>query len=115
MNKILNTVTDPIFYVTNDVSRGLGMETLLPNYHLICLDDHPVIDILEKKKVSVFCLERLLGRKNILRRSSGTILDHPLAREFIKEKSKGVTPKILFFKPQKKIELIAQKNGFFLL
>ncbi len=34
---------------------------------------------------------------------------------FIKEKAKGERPNILFFKPQSKIEIIAEKNGFNLI
>jgi len=106
----LKKINSPIFYVTNDVARGIGLENILPNYHIICLDDHPLVDILEKAGVSVFCLERQLGLQNALYRSSGTILSHPKVLSFIKEKAKGETPNILFFKPQRKIEIIAEKN-----
>jgi len=112
---ILKNIIQPIFYVTNDVSRGIGLEKVLPNYHIICLDDHPVVDFLIKAGVSVFCLERALGQKNALFRSSGIVLDHPLVLNFIKEKSNGQTPQILFFKPQRKIELLAQKYNFKLI
>jgi len=113
--EVLKDLTEPIFYITNDVSRGLGLEKLLPNYHLVCLDDHPLVDILLNAGVSVFCLERALGQKNVLFRTSGSILSHPLVLDFIKEKSAGVKPNILFFKPQKRIEILARENNFHLL
>jgi len=112
---VLRNINKPIFYVTHDVGWGIGLENVLPNYHIVCLDDHPLVDILTKSGVSVFCLERVLGKKNILRRSSGIILDHPAVLDFIKEKSEGERPNILFFKPQRKIELVAKKNKFNLL
>lgn len=115
MDNILEKINEPIFFVTNDVFRGIGLEGLLPNYHIICLDDHPVIDLLEEKKVSVFCLERALGQKNAVYRSSGKILEHPLTREFIRQKAGDDRPSVLFFKPQKKLELIARKNNYRLL
>lgn len=112
---ILKGITEPIFYVTNEVGRGIGLEKLLPNYHIICLDDHPLVDILQNSGVNVFCLERALGQKNLLFRSSSVILSHPLVLAYIKEKSKGFRPNILFFKPQKKMEILADQYGFNLL
>lgn len=113
--EILKKRTEPIFFVTNDVSRAIGLENILPNYHIICLDDHPLVDLLQKAGVSVFCLEKELSEKNVLKRSSGLILEHPLTLAFIKKKSLNQTPNILFFKPQKKIEILAQKYGFNLI
>lgn len=112
---LLKNLNKPIFYLTNDVARGIGLENILPNYHIVCLDDHPLIDILEKAGVSVFCLERQLGLRNSVYRNSGTILSHPKVLSFIKEKSNGETPNILFFKPQRRIEILAEKNGFNLI
>lgn len=113
--KILKELNQPIFYVTNEVGNGIGLETVLPNYHIVCLDDHPLVDILVKSGASVFCLEKVLGTKNVLFRNSGLILDQPAVLSFIKEKSKGEQPWILFFKPQRKIEIVAQKNNFNLI
>lgn len=111
----LRNINEPVFYVTNDVGRGIGLESLLPNYHIICLDDHPLVDYLKKAGVSVFCLERELGKKNILARTTGNILAQPSTLTFIKEKAAGETPLILFFKPQKKIETLAREHKFFLV
>ncbi|MCL5090555.1 MAG: hypothetical protein M1514_00950 [Patescibacteria group bacterium] len=111
---IIKKITEPIFFVTNDVSRGIGLEKILPNYHLVCLDDHPIVDLLLKDGVSVFCLERKIGR-NALRRNSGIILNHPLVLSFIKEKAQGERPNILSFKPQRPLEVVAAREGFNLL
>ncbi|MBU2577247.1 hypothetical protein KKA69_00275, partial [Patescibacteria group bacterium] len=113
--EILRQINKPIFYVTNDVSRAVGLEKILPDYHIVCLDDHPLVTYLLKEGVSVFCLERELGRQNEIARNAGTILSHPLVLSFIKEKSKKETPNVLFFKPQKRIEFIAKKFGFNLI
>lgn len=113
--KILKETTEPIFYVTNDVERAVGLENILPNYHIVCLDDHPVINYLQKSGISVFCLERELGIKNALFRSSAAVLAHPKTLDFIKKKSGDSKPNIIFFKPQKKIEIIAGKFGFNLI
>lgn len=112
---VLKNINEPVFYVTNEVGRGIGLEKLLPNYHIICLDDHPLVDLLEKAGVSVFCLERKLGGKNIVFRSSSSILSQPSVIAFIQEKSAGRIPQILFFKPQKKIEFLAREHHWQLL
>lgn len=112
---ILRNLTQPIFYVTNDVSRGIGLENILPNYHIVCLDDHPLVDILIGRGISVFCLERVLKTKNVIFRSTGAILSHPAVLAFIREKSGNSTSNVLFFKPQKRIELIAVQNDFNLI
>lgn len=111
----LREIDHPIFFVTNDVWHGIGLENILPNYHIVCLDDHPLVDYLVKSNVSVFCLERELDKKNVLFRSTSTILDQPKVLSFINEKSNGLTPNILFFKPQKKNEVLASKYSFNLL
>lgn len=111
----LKKITKPVFFVTNDVSRGIGLEGILPNYHIICLDDQPVVDLLSKAGISVFCLEKNKKEKNFLPRNSGIILEQPEVLSFIKEKSGNQTPNILFFKPQRKLEILAKKYGFRLL
>jgi len=112
---VLKKIKKPIFYVTNDPSRGVGLESIVSNYHVVCLDDHPLVELMQKRGVSVFCLEKEMGRKNLMFRSSAEILGHPQVLSFIKEKSKGQIPNIIFFKPQKKLEIIAQKNNFKLI
>ncbi len=111
----LKKLDEPVFYITNDVGRGIGLESVLPNYHIVCLDDHPLVDILEAAGASVFCLERVLKQRNALLRNAALILDQPAVLSFIKEKSAGKRPNILFFKPQKKIEVLARRYGFNLL
>lgn len=109
--KILK-ISQPIFYVTNDVAKGIGVENLLPNYHIICLDDHPLVDYLLKAGVKVFCLEKTLKQQNIIFRSTSKIIDHPLVLDYIKAESKGKIPHILFFKPSTKIDFVCKKFGF---
>lgn len=111
----LKGMSEPFFYITNDVSRGIGLERLLPNYHIICLDDHPLVDYLENGGVSVFCLERKLGKRNLIFRNSGFILENELVLDFIKVKSEGKRPNILYFKPQKKIDILSEKHNFNLI
>lgn len=115
MKNFLNLLKEPIFYVTNDVGWGIGLENLLPNFHIVCLDDHPLVDILTRAGISVFCLERAVGRRNFLIRNAGMTLAQPEVLSFIKEKSGAERPNLLFFKPQKKVEILGKKHGFRLI
>jgi len=108
----LKEFKEPIFYVTNDVAKGIGPENILPNYHIICLDDHPLVDYLLESKLKVFCLERALKERNKIFRSTSKVIDHPMALEYIKKESGGKIPQIMFFKPSAKIDLICKKYGF---
>ncbi|MDP3954859.1 MAG: hypothetical protein Q8Q15_00660 [bacterium] len=108
-------MNEPIFYVSPDLSRAIGLETELENYHIICLDDSQLVDLLMARGMKVFSLERALGRKNQVIRSTGEILAHPLVQTYIEKESLGERPNLLFFKPSKKIENVARQKSYFLL
>lgn len=112
MQKIFKDITEPIFFITNDVSRGLGLEKLLPNYHIICIDDHPLVGYLLKDGINVFCLEKEFGRKNVIFRSSAKLLAQPLVERYISEKAQGRVPWIMYFKPSVQIDLLCKKRGY---
>lgn len=108
-------IKEPIFYVTPDPARAIGLEKILPDYHIVCLEDSPLIDLLLCVGVKVFSLERALGKRNFLLRSTGQLLAHPQVLEYIKRHTGNLRPNILFFKPSKKIELVCQKEGYRML
>ncbi|MDP3888833.1 MAG: hypothetical protein Q8Q24_02200 [bacterium] len=108
-------ITESIFYVTPDPGRAIGLEKVLPNFHIVCLDNSPMVGILEGLGVEVFSLERELGETNERMRNSGMILAYPLVQDYIKEHSSGATSNILYFKPSRKIEKVADEKGYRLL
>lgn len=108
----LRSIKEPIFYITNDVAKGIGLENLLPNYHIVCLDDHPLVDYLLNEGIKIFCLEKELKRRNEIFRSTSKIINHPLVLEYIKKESGKKTPAVLYFKPSAKIDLVCKKFGF---
>lgn len=112
IKRIFSDIREPIFYLTNDVSHGLGLEKVLPNYHIICIDDHPLVDYLINDGVKVFCLERVLQKKNIIFRTSGKLLEQPEVRKYIKQNSAGKIPNILYFKPSVKLEGLCRRFGY---
>lgn len=102
---------DNIFFVTPDVKRGIGVEHLLPNYHIICSYINPLIPILRKQGARIFCLEEKAGKGKDLINNSGKLLEHPLVNKYIKEYAK-TTPYIMYFKPSLKLDLLIRKLNY---
>jgi len=98
----------PIFFITPDVERGIGLEKILPNYHIICIDYNPIIDYMLQKNVNVFCLEKQSGKKDVKHRYSNYILTHPLVQKYIKQKTKGGNGYLMFFKIAPNLEKTAK-------
>ena len=103
-----------IFYVAPDPLWATGLEGVLPDYKVICVDDSDVVPYLQEKGVSVFCLERELGKQNIVFRNSAKILSEEKVTHFIKNNSSS-TPNIIVFKPSPSLERIAQEQDFNLI
>lgn len=102
----------PIFYVTNDANHGAGPETFLPHYGIVCIDDNPLLRQMEEAGLMVFSLERELGEKNVVFRSSEELLSHEKAQAYLEaHRPEG----LLFFKTSSAIEETCQKKGWRLL
>lgn len=115
-DKINNRIKDtPIFFVTNDAERALGLEKLLNNYHIICIDDNAIIDYMQKENVKVFCLEKELGELNTIFRNSNRLLNHKLTQKYIKQNSQGNKGHLMFFKIAPNLARSAEKLGFKML
>ncbi|MBU0975454.1 MAG: ATP-grasp domain-containing protein [Patescibacteria group bacterium] len=105
----------PIFFVTNDAERALGLEKHINNYHIICNDDNDIIDYLQKNKISVFSLEKALDRQNIIMRNSNRLLWQNEVQSFIKSNANQNQGYFMFFKIAPNLERSAQKMNFGLL
>lgn len=77
MNKQLER---PLIYVSVEVERALGLETLLSNYHIICFEDSPIIDQLAAQGVHVFSAAR---QGLNIRKTTAALLKAPEVRAFI--------------------------------
>lgn len=102
----------PIFYLGMDFYQGLPGFWFFPNYYLITYRAHPVI-----KKLPFANRIFTLGDKTtkVIPRSSGHLLNHPLVQKFIIRHTRGDKVFLTFFKPSRKIEIIAQKKGWRLI
>ncbi|MEI6887423.1 MAG: ATP-grasp domain-containing protein, partial [bacterium] len=102
------TKSKPIFYVTNDPERAIGLESILENFHIVCIDYNESVDILEKKGAKIFCLEKKLGKKNSIFRSSYKLLTHIEVQKYMDQFGKDRY--IQFFKPSPQVSLYNKEN-----
>ncbi|MHB8443243.1 MAG: ATP-grasp domain-containing protein [Patescibacteria group bacterium] len=85
-----------IIYVTNDPERALGVESIIPNYHILCIDDSYILNFLK----SYYSLKK--DNPNIeIFRNSNKLLQESSAKEFIKQFK---NPYFMFFKIAPNIE-----------
>lgn len=116
VKKMLEELKTPIFYVSNVVDRGIGLENIIPNYHIICIDHDDEVDYLEKAGAKIFCLEKEFGKKNVIFRSSAILLDQNAVKKYIKENTpKGEQAAVVVFKPSFAAEKISLENNWKLL
>ncbi|MBI3955469.1 ATP-grasp domain-containing protein [Candidatus Gottesmanbacteria bacterium] len=105
-DKLLNRC---IFFVTPDIKRGLGLDGILPDYHIICGHYDPLIPQLRKQGVQIFCLEEKEIDNEKKYNNTGKILDNEDTVSYINKKSKE-TPVIMYFKPAKMIDYLIEKH-----
>ncbi len=104
----------PIFYVTLDPERALGLEDILPNYTIICPYKSQLTDQLKKRGIQTLILEEQLRQEtveSIVQRGTYGILS-AFGRQF------GVIPRdsyILVLKNSQLIEDFCKKQGWRLL
>ncbi len=100
-----------IFFLAPDVKRGLGLEDILPNYHIICSYFDPIIPIVRQQGGKIFCLEEIdpINAQEI--NNSGKLLEHKQVIDYIKRHSID-TPWIMYFKPSIKLDLLIEKYSF---
>jgi hypothetical protein len=109
---VLQSLDEPVFYVTNDPNHGVGLERMPIDYGIICIDDNAITGYLQAGGVSVFSLERELGSKNVIFRNSEQLLRHERTRAFLQTRNRA---NLLLFKTSAAIEKICQENGWRLL
>lgn len=94
-----------IFYVTPSATRAIGLEGVLPDYHIICCERYAQAGLLTEAGAKIFRLAKDC-------RNSGKLLSDPEVLAYIRANSKGKTANILTFKPSPMIEMACRNNGF---
>ncbi|MCK5332240.1 ATP-grasp domain-containing protein [Candidatus Parcubacteria bacterium] len=96
----------PVFFVSPNPNRAIGIEKEIENYHIICSQNMDIIDSLRKEKISVFCVDK----KKI--KNSGKLLENKKVLRYIQKEANGKTANIITFKPSPKISKICADNNF---
>lgn len=103
----------PIFYLCNDPERALGIEDLIPNFHIVCIDNTPIIPILRERGIKIFSVAEKNSNPNPLFRSSQRLLQNKDVIQYIKQNTpEDSTPYIMLFKPSPRIEKLATQLGY---
>ncbi|MBI2611235.1 hypothetical protein HYW54_00625 [Candidatus Gottesmanbacteria bacterium] len=95
----------PIFYISPDIKRALGLESALPNFHIICSYQSDIVTMAKNKGINIFCLGKPL-------KNTSQLLSDPRVIQYIKDKSKGFKPNIIYFKPNLKADQICEEENF---
>ena len=98
--------TDPIFFITPNPNRAIGLEGVVENYFVICSQKSDAVDYFEKHKTAVLCLN-----DNKIK-NSGKILLNKKAIEYIRKKAENKKANIISFKPSPMIQKICAENDF---
>ncbi len=110
----INKATEkaPIFYISNDPERALGLESYLTNYHMVCIDHTDIVDNIQKDGRSIFSLEKSLAQQNLIFRNSARLLRQPNAQSYILDRANKQKGYFMFFKISPRLERITQKYSF---
>ena len=84
------------FYITPDFKRGIGLESVLPNYHIICTYLDPLIPVLRKQGAKIFCLRENDPDHIDHCHTSGGLLANQRVKDYIRSNTyKNKVPGIL--------------------
>jgi hypothetical protein len=103
----------PIVYVTPDLSRAVGLETIIPHYAVVCYERHAYLPLLRERGVKVFCLEEELDK--LPERTAAHMLEQQAVQQFISGFAGKAQPAIMLFKPSRKAEIVARQRRYRLL
>jgi hypothetical protein len=109
-------ISPTIFYICNDFERALGLELILPNFHIVCIDWNKGISEARKQGANIFCLEESINSLNPIFRNSNRLLQVKQVQEYIKlHTPQGTVPNVIFFKIAHNIEQTCKELGYNIL
>jgi biotin carboxylase len=87
--------------VAHDIWLASGLETVLPETVLMCVQRGAAVDVLRDRGIEVFCLAEHVPPAEVEGRSSADLMEHPAAIEFCTR----VGPlAVMTFKPSERLE-----------
>jgi len=111
-------ITQPVFWVGLSYFYGLAFWELqksgfLSDFHLICLDNDPVIPVLRRRGLKIHSLKEEMGMAAAhLPRNTGHLLALPWVEALIEKESQGKKPAVVFFKPSAKIDFVLSQKDW---
>lgn len=96
----------PIFFITPNPNRAVGLEGIIKKYQVICSQKSDAVDYFEKNKTAVLCLN------DDKIKSSGKILFNKEVISYIKKQAGNKKANIITFKPSPMIQKICAENNF---
>lgn len=117
VKKVNAQLTKPLIFFCREAERAIGLEKLLSNYHIACVENSPLVDELIRQNLSVFCLEKEISNRNLSPLKSNSTLElinHELTLKWIKSLTES-SFYALVFKPVKAIEFKINQIGGTLL
>lgn len=102
----------PVFGVGVYAFDRLGLEDIIPGYHLLALR-YSLDTALIEKDIEVFALEKGIGLQHMnAPRNSTTVLCHPRTKEYL---ARFRDPALIVYKTSSRMERICRKNGWLLV
>lgn len=101
-----------LVFATNSPALALGLDLLVKNYSVICIDDNSIVDYLLSQGVKVLSLERILGEHGAMYRNTHKLLSHPVSIKFIKELHPTA---LLVFKNSSQVEQLCFEQNWELI
>ncbi len=77
---------EPLFYVSLDIERAIGLERSLKNMKFICFEDDDLVNYLQDLGIDILAFRKVA--KEDIYRSSAKLLESRKVIDFIKEKTK---------------------------
>jgi hypothetical protein len=87
--------------VAHDVWLASGLETILPETLLMCVQRSSAVDVLRERGLTVFCLSEHVSAEEVAGRSSADLFEHPKAVDFCHRHGPLA---VMTFKPSERFE-----------
>lgn len=113
IERLRQTLHEPVVFVGVDPNYAVGPEAWLRDYSAACRHETAALSLLEARGLEVFCLEREVGPHNLPGRATAGVLTHPSLVAWMARKSSPAW--MLVFKPDAAVEAAAAVHGWRIL
>jgi hypothetical protein len=98
----------PIIYLCNDPERALGIEDILTDFSIMCIDNSPLIELLRAKNIDVFSLAESKSEVNPTFRSTHNLLHNcPESSSYLSKFNENLN--FIFFKSSPRLENLSKQ------